>query len=74
MNLKLYKFLKPNSSENPVSTQDVISSVRDTEASSVYIFQPRIHTCKHLYSNNLEIIQRIIYIKNQCDATWQYVY
>jgi hypothetical protein len=28
-------------------TQDVISCVRDTEVSSAYIFQRRIHTSKH---------------------------
>jgi len=30
------------------STQDVICCVRDTKASSAYIFQQHIHTCKHL--------------------------
>jgi len=29
------------------STQDVICCVHDTEASSAYIFQQHIHTCKH---------------------------
>jgi len=30
------------------STQDMTSCVRDTEASSAYIFQRRIHICKYL--------------------------
>jgi hypothetical protein len=47
------------------STQDVISCVRDTEASSAYIFQRRIHTCKTSgNSNNREIIQRILMVSN----------
>jgi hypothetical protein len=42
-------------------TQDVISYVRDTEASSAYIFQSAcVHMQRSVNSNNLEIIQRIL--------------
>jgi len=41
-------FEKVTQSSSLFSTQDVTSGIRDTEASSAYIFQRRIHTCKHL--------------------------
>ena len=46
--MKLYEFETLTQGNSLFPTQDVISCVRDTEASNAYIFQRRIHTRKHV--------------------------
>jgi len=57
MNFEAYEFWKPNARKSLFYTLEVTSCARDTEASSAYIFQRRIHTSNtSVNSNNCEII------------------
>jgi len=57
MNLKLTSFENLSTRWSLFYTLEVTKCVRDTEASSAYIFQRRIHTSNtSVNSNNREII------------------